>query len=272
MALAHLGESQTIADVDTDQTAVARAFRTFYVPSRDWLLQQTPWGFATRYFNLLGQTGLGTVAVSSGTATFSTSQTDYLVAGDTFTVGTTTYTVTSGSGTSYVVTGADVSSSAFTIIKAVTSNPTDDWEYAYRLPTVAWYVRRLVDGNRQPVRSDRPVYRMGHDGTYRLLYTDLSDPVTVEYTARVTDTTIFSPIFDEALAAFLAFKVAPLVTKGDPSGLGLRALQVARQFIGDAAAADANENVMDDESVSDFLLYRNGGGSLGLQRNVRSGL
>ena len=260
MALAHLAESQTITDVDTDQTAVARAFRTFYVPTRDWLLQSNPWGFATRYFNLVEQAGVGTAAVTLGTTlTFSTDQDLNVDTGDIVTIGTTDYVLGARtSGTVWATTGANVSASAFTIVKASTDDPTLDWQKSYRLPEAVWQVRRMVDGNRTPIRSNRPVFRVGHDGTYRVLYTDITDPVIVEYTARVTDPTLFSPLFDEALAAMLAAKVAPLVTKGDPSNLGARALQLGQAFLAQAQAVDANEIVPDDDPLPDSLQFRGG--------------
>lgn len=273
MALAHLGIRETLTNIDTDQTAVAYALRTWYTPTRDLLLQAAPWSFATRFFDLVEQTGTGTVTISGGNlATFSTSQDDFLAVGDTITIGTTDYTIGARtSGTVWATSGANVTSQAFTIAKSVTENPTDDWSYAYRLPTAAWQVRRLVDGNRRPIASNRPVFRVGHDGTYRVLYTDYSDPVVVEYTAKVMDTTLFSPLFDEALAGFLAAKIAPLVTGGDPSNLGQRALALGQAFLQQAIAVDANEQVMDDEPMGDALAYRNGGGTLSYVPNRNSG-
>lgn len=260
MALGYLGEYPTITNVQTDQTAVARAFRTFYEPTRDWLLQQTPWNFATRYFSLIGQTGTGTVTVSgTNLATFSTDQDAFIDPGDTITIGGVDYVIGARtSGTVFATTGANVTSQAFTIVKAVTEDPTDDWAYGYRLPEAAWLVRRLVDGNRMPIAPNRPVFRVGNDGTYNVLYTDYSDPVTVEYTAKVTDVTLFSPVFDNALSAFLAFYTAPLITKGDPSNLGVRAMQVGQGFIADAVAIDGNQRVMDDQPLPDSLAFRNG--------------
>lgn len=268
MALGYVGEYPTIVTLATDQTASARAFRTFYEPTRDWLLQQTPWNFATRYFSLIGQTGTGTVTVTgTNLATFTTTQDDIIAAGDTITIGTTDYVIGARtSGTVWATSGANVSAQAFTIVKAVTEDPTEDWAYGYRVPAAVWQVRRLVDGNRMPIAANRPVFRMGSDGTYKILYTDYSDPVTVEYTAKVTDVTLFSPVFDNALAAFLAFYVAPLVTKGDPSNLGMRAAQIGQAFLADAVAIDGNERVMDDDPLPDALAFRNGGDWRGWRR------
>jgi hypothetical protein len=275
MALGYLGVGDvTLSNVDTDQTAVARAFRTFYVPTRDWLLQQTPWNFATRYFSLIGQTGTGTVTVSgTNLATFSVDQDLSIDPGDTITIGTTDYLIGARtSGLVFATSGANVTSQPFTIVKNVVADPTDDWAYGYRLPEVAWQVRRLVDGNRMPIAANRPVFRVGNDGTYNVLYTDYSDPVTIEYTARVTDTTLFSPVFDNALAAFLAFYAAPLITKGDPSNLGMRAAQMGQAFLADAVAFDANQRVMDDDPLPDSLQFRNGGSDWTYSQRTGSGL
>ena len=274
MALGYLGETPSIVAVATDQTANARAFRTFYEPTRDWLLQQTPWNFATRYFSLIGQTGTGTAAVTGGNVlTFSADQDANVDTGDTITIGTTDYVLGARtSGLIWATTGANVSASAFTIVKQVTENPTDDWAYGYRLPDAVWQTRRLVDGNRMPIAANRPVFRVGNDGTYNVLYTDYSDPVTVEYTAKVTDVTQFSPVFDNALSAFLAFYVAPLVTKGDPSNLGMRAMQMGQAFIADAVAIDGNQRVMDDQPLPDSLMFRNGGSDWRYSQRQGSGL
>ena len=274
MALGYLGETPNIVTLATDQTANARAFRTFYEPTRDWLLQQTPWNFATRYFSLIEQAGTGTAAVTGGNVlTFSADQDPNVDTGDTITIGTTDYVLGARtSGLIWATTGANVAASPFTIVKAVDDDPTDDWAYGYRLPEVAWQVRRLVDGNRMPIAANRPVFRVGNDGTYNVLYTDYSDPVTIEYTAKVTTTTLFSPVFDNALSAFLAFYVAPLVTKGDPSQLGIRAAQIGQGFLADAVAFDANQRVMDDQPLPDSLLFRNGGGDWVYSQRTGSGL
>lgn len=266
MALGHLAIADQLTDVDTDQTALARAMRTYYTMALTQLLEAQPWAFATRYYDFLAQAGSGTVSVSSGTAAFSQSQTTTLNAGDTLTIGGVEYPVVSGSGTSWTVTGADVGASAFTIAKAVTDDPTDEWEFAYRIPSKVLLPRKLVDGNRTPIRSNRPVFRVGSDSTGKLLYTDWADPVVLEYTEVVTDVTQYPERFVLALSALLAFLTAPLLTVGDPNGLGIRAFQVFRAAIEDAAATDANQNVPDDDPEAELTQFRNGVGYMNRDR------
>jgi hypothetical protein len=47
-ALSLIGTSKAISNVDTDQTAMARAVRVFYDTARDAVLRDFPWPFATK--------------------------------------------------------------------------------------------------------------------------------------------------------------------------------------------------------------------------------
>jgi hypothetical protein len=260
MALGHLGIADTITDVDTDQTAVSRAMRTYYDVALRQLLEAQPWAFATRYYDFIAQAGSGTVTVTlTNTATFSTSQDGTLNVGDTITIGTTEYVIGARtSGTVWATSGANVAGQTFTIAKAVTDDPTEEWEYAYRIPSKIQLPRKLVDGNRTPIRSNRPSFRIGSDSTGKLLYCDWNDPVVLEYTEEITDVTQYPERFVFALSALLAFLVAPLVTGGDPNGLGNRAYQVFRAALEDAASTDANQNVPDDDPEAELTQFRNG--------------
>lgn len=260
MALGHLAIADQLTDVDTDQTAVARGLRTYYTMALTQLLENQPWAFATRYYDFKEQTGSGTATVTlTNTITFSVSQDGTLNVGDTVTIGTTEYVITARtSGTVWSTSGANVGASAFTIAKQATENPTDEWLWAYRVPSKVLVARKLVDGNRTPIRSNRPVFRIGSDATGKLLYTDWDDPVVLEYTEAITDVTQYPERFVLALSALLAFMAAPLLTGGDPNQLGIRAFQVFRAAIEDAAATDANQNVPDDDPEAELVQFRNG--------------
>jgi hypothetical protein len=259
MALGHLAIATPLGDVDTDATAIARAIRTYYDIALRQLLEAQPWAFATRTYDFLAQPGSGTVSVTANVGTFSVSQDGTLDPGDTLTIGGVAYLVGARtSGTSWAVTGADVGASTFIIAKAVTADPTEEWRFAYRVPSKVLVARRLLDGNRTPIRSNRPVFRLGSDAAGKLLYTDWDSPVTLEYTDAITDTAQYPDRFTFALSALLAFLVAPTVTAGDPNKLGMRAYQVFRAALEDAAATDANQNVPDDDPEAELTQFRNG--------------
>lgn len=258
-ALGLLGISDTVTDIETDGTARTKALLRYYDSTVQLCLRSQPWRFATRYFELTGQTGTGTVTVATNVGTFTSSQDGLLDVGDTVVIGGVDYTVGARtSGTVWALTGGDVVGQAFTIEKAVTADPTPDWAYAYRVPSAALVVRRLVDGNRVPIRSNRPVYRLGSDSSGPLLYTDESTDVVIEYTADVAEADWPSD-FAMGVAGILAFHVAPLLAEGD-TNVATMAYQIGQQWLSTAAAIDAQQNVPDDEPASDLEDFRNGGG------------
>lgn len=74
-----------------------------------------------------------------------------------------------------------------------------------------------------------------------VIYTDQADAVA-RYTARVTDTTLFSPLFTDVLVLRLAAALAGPILKGDSGRAMAQALEnEARQKLATAAANDAND-------------------------------
>lgn len=263
LALGHLGMSDSITDVTADQTAVARAFRRFYDQTRDEVLTAFPWTFAKRYWKFTNQPGTGTVHVTTHgghtDAKFSTSQDTYLVAGDTITVNSVVYTlVERHNANDWHVTPTTVQAagSTFTITKARISDPTADWAYAYRLPLTVLHPLRLVDGNRTPIRSNWPVFWIGEDDTSRVLYCNYDTDVVLEYVKSVTDTTKYPVLFTQALAAKLAFYVAPLLVGGDPNPVIGRVAQVYGALLGEARAANIMQSRPDDDADAELIQGR----------------
>jgi hypothetical protein len=52
LALINLGVSQTMTDIDTDDSPEAVVLRTIFTTERDWVLRDFPWPFATAYADL----------------------------------------------------------------------------------------------------------------------------------------------------------------------------------------------------------------------------
>lgn len=256
-ALGLLGISDTITTL-ADGTARTKALLRYYDSTVEYCLRLQPWRFATRYFDLTEQDGDGTVTVASTVGTFTVDQDGTLDTGDTIVIADVEYTVGARtSGTVWALTGADVAASAFTITKEVTADPTPDWGYAYRVPSKVLVSRRLVDGNRTPIRSNRPVYRMGADADGPLLYTDYDVDVLLEYTESV-DEAEWPSDFAMGVAGMLAYYVAPLLAEGDRAAMD-RAGQIGMQWLMTAAANDAQQDVPDDDPMSDLEQFRNGG-------------
>lgn len=265
LALGHLGMADSITNIDTDQTAVARAFRRFYAQARDEVLTAFPWTFAKRYYNFLAQPGTGTVeiALHAGPghmdATFTVTQDAFLAVNDTITVGGVVYTMLERHNTTtwhVSPSTAQPAGSTFTIKKQRLSDPTADWSYAYRMPADILQPLRLVDGNRTPIRSNWPVFWVGEDETSRLLYCNYDSDVHMEYVKSVTDVTKFPALFTQALAAKLGMYAAPMLVGADPNPVIGRMAQYYGAFLSEARALDAMRSRPDDDADAELIQSR----------------
>lgn len=143
----------------------------------------------------------------------------------------------------------------FVTLALVADNPTTEWAKSYRYPSDCLLLRRLLSGARTDTRQSRVPYRVSGDAQGKLILTDISDAV-LEYTVRVTNTETLSPDFTNAIAALLAFYIAPRLTGGDPFKLGQRAYEIWRLAIANAAAMSVNEEQPDEEPDSEFVRTR----------------
>ena len=132
-----------------------------------------------------------------------------------------------------------------------------EWAYSYRAPADVLTISRIVPytGMRVASPSNLVRFHTGADDAGGLLYLDLPNAV-VEYTVRVTDVTRFPPDFVAALALKLAAAIAPSVMAGDPSRLGLRALELYERQVNIARANALNEQLPDEQPESSFITGR----------------
>lgn len=146
------------------------------------------------------------------------------------------------------------------------SNTWPQWDYAYTQPADALnllavlppdstddYTERAVDPMAYGLSSlSQPPLNMGRyvpqpfssevdaSGT-PIIYSDQKDAV-LRYTARITDTTKYSPLFVMALSWHLASMLAGPVIKGDAGAAeAKRCAQMMAMFLNQAKASDANQ-------------------------------
>lgn len=127
----------------------------------------------------------------------------------------------------------------------VASNRTE-WQYVYVMPNDCLKIRLLV-----------PAYYGGPTSTYQEPYvaTDLQifaniTPAYIEYTRRVTDASIFPPLFEDALSWSLSARMAmPLTRKAD---LAKDAREQAMRSFLQASAWDANQQINTSDSISEL--------------------
>lgn len=143
---------------------------------------------------------------------------------------------------------------------AVASSPNNEWGWSYRYPTDCVEIRRLWSGLRMDQPGSRVPYRIGFDGTTgtatgRLIFTDMEDAV-MEYTAYVTDMSIYTVDFVMAWSYRLAWHIAPrLAMNYSPETtknlMQMYAIQIAR-----AQANAANEEQPDRPSEAEWTNNR----------------
>lgn len=115
--------------------------------------------------------------------------------------------------------------------------------HAYTLPPDCLQVE-FVNGRRRPPHS-----REG-----RHLLSDLSPPIDLRYTARITDPGLFPPLFVETLVARLAAELAePIAGSSTTREMALREYN---GLLTTARSRDAQEDIPQREEHSDWILTR----------------
>jgi hypothetical protein len=99
-------------------------------------------------------------------------------------------------------------------LPALVAVPIADYRYQYQLP--GDFIRLLEGGSIASV-VDMSDYHGGTGMQYsiegRKLLSNIAAPITIRYIKRVTDTTLYTPAFDEAFAARLAYETCERITQ-----------------------------------------------------------
>ena len=166
---------------------------------------------------------------------------------------------------------------AYQQLEFLTNNPTSEWLYSYRYPSNVLFLRRLVGGKRSESETlvDQVKYEIATDASGRVIYTNynqsngwwqnltqsvptVAPTIWAEYTLRGEniDVGAFTPEFCTALAAKLAYYIAPALTSGDPKGLGKAAWNAYLVAMSRAAGADKSEQRPELPPESEFIRAR----------------
>lgn len=137
----------------------------------------------------------------------------------------------------------------------VSSNPNEEWAYAYRYPSACKRFRRILSGARNDSRQSRVPHRIIKDGSGQLILTDMVS-AKGEWYELVTDPTKFPPDYKMAASFLLAFYIAPRVTGGDPFKLGERAGRMYQAWIEKARSNNENEQQPDEEPEAENIRAR----------------
>lgn len=150
--------------------------------------------------------------------------------------------------------------SAFADLGLITSfedddHPTDEWDYAYQVPSDCLFIRRIVSGSRVDTNSSLVEFKLVNAASGTVIYTD-QDSACVEYTRRLTEVNRYPSDFVTALSFRLAAYIAPRVTGGDPFKMSERALQFYSLATSIAEATAFNEERNNFEPLSDLARAR----------------
>lgn len=135
--------------------------------------------------------------------------------------------------------------------------PNDEFGYAYRVPSSVLQVKKVLSGVRNETRQSRVTYHIGGDDVGRVLYTDL-DQAKIKATVLVEDINTWPGSFQMMFSYYLAFLIAPRISKQDPFKMRDTMYQLYKIEKGMAASQDANENQYDEEPKSEFERVRYG--------------
>lgn len=145
----------------------------------------------------------------------------------------------------------------FAVLSLVSSNPTIEYQYAYRYPQDCLDFHRILSGLRNDTRQSRIHYRFGADDQGKLIYTDRQN-AECEYASKAgRQPNRWDADFQMAAAYRLASYIAPMVTGGDPFKVGQLAAQMYRLSCSKAQANAANEQQDEDIPESEFINSRN---------------
>ena len=123
------------------------------------------------------------------------------------------------------------------IIAVLEQNAADD----YSVPIPQPYSQIGTVNTGQGLYTPQPFSVETLDDGTSVIYTNVENAV-MRYTAKVTDTTKFSPLFVDALSWYLASYLAGPIIKGDQGAAeAKRCAQMFSAVFGKATASDANQ-------------------------------
>lgn len=131
----------------------------------------------------------------------------------------------------------------------------EGWEYAYSYPNDCLFARYLAVGVRDRVQRSNAKWdvRARPSTDRRMIVTDENDAKLV-YTAKITDTFMFDPLFADALSWRMAWVLAmPLTREPKMQDMAVKGFQWA---LHQARTLDALEAEEDDKPESELIRTR----------------
>lgn len=143
-----------------------------------------------------------------------------------------------------------------TSLPALVATPDSDYAYQYQLP--GNFIRLIEGGDIRSVVDMCDYRSMNGAALYqvegRRILTNLPAPLAIRYVSRVTDTTLFTPSFDLALAASLADQTCEKITQSTDKQVVCRSRY--KDAIREAATANALELASESQADDTWVMAR----------------
>lgn len=142
------------------------------------------------------------------------------------------------------------------VLLAQLTTDTWNWSYAYAEPTGVLKLLAVLPASASS-DADTQEYEAETDGNGTPIILTDQEGASLRYVAHVTDTTVFSPLFVDALAWLLASYLAGPVLKGDAGAAMAKAcLQSFMLALSNAKVSDANQRKVRPEHKPDWIAGR----------------
>lgn len=133
-------------------------------------------------------------------------------------------------------------------LAALSDEPIDDYAYQYQVPND---FLRLIHGGDLVPYPNTDDYRSSSDALWSRegdkILTDMAAPLSIRYIAKITDVSLYSPAFREALAARIAVEICERITQS--SSKKADAMAAYKQAIREATKSNAFD--LAPESIGD---------------------
>lgn len=132
--------------------------------------------------------------------------------------------------------------------------PPAGWLYRYRYPNDCLFARKVIETGATEDSTGQPFSISEDETNSGLALCSNTYPASLIYTARITNTTLFSQMFTDALSWSLAMDIsAPLSAQPDMAKAASQAYMAA---LNQAAARHLNEDQPQDIYVSELMAVR----------------
>lgn len=139
------------------------------------------------------------------------------------------------------------------VLLALTTSDTFEWSYAYAIPSNMLRALAVLPETASAEDAGENFDQQLDASDAQIILTNC-ETASLKYTARVTDTARFSPLFVEALSWLLASYMAGPIIKGDQGRkVAQGCLQMFATFLAQAKASDANQRKVEPEHTPDWI-------------------